>query len=237
MRAHYVSIAECDQVHGTAVVIDVLRAFSTAAWAFHLGVERIVLTADLDDALRIKASIPRALAMKDSRPMEGFELSNSPVELQAGAAASRARRSCSARRTGPSGHGQRVLPSNSTAPASSLHRQPLRPFGSPGAPEVFFVVTGEDGIAEEDLACAEYIAAFVEEPDDRCDPVPRTRATPRPRQRCSPAASRNGTPGVHALDIETCLRTDVFDFVMRAAVEPFGDTGLLTLRAYNHANA
>ena len=82
MRAHYVSIAECHRVRGTAVVIDVLRAFSTAAWAFHLGVDRIVLSDDIEEALRIKAKLPGALAMKDSQPLAGFELSNSPVELQ-----------------------------------------------------------------------------------------------------------------------------------------------------------
>ena len=46
-----------------------------------------------------------------------------------------------------------------------------------------------------------------------------------------------GAPGVHALDIETCLQANVFDFVMRAAIEPVGDAGLLTLRAYNQSNA
>ena len=70
-EAVYVSIAECGVVSGTAVVIDVLRAYTTAAWAFHLGVERIVLCDDLDEALRLKASIPGSLALKDSGPMRG----------------------------------------------------------------------------------------------------------------------------------------------------------------------
>jgi len=235
MRAHYVSIAECDQVHGTAVVIDVLRAFSTAAWAFHLGVERIVLTADLDDALRIKASIPRALAMKDARPMEGFELSNSPVDLQVAtglAGATIVQRTTHgtvgawAARAAEQLYCASFLVASSTAEAV---RQS-------GASEVFFVVTGEHGIAEEDLSCAEYIAALVENPETNSTPyLARAHASPTAALLARRIADR--TPGVHALDIETCLRTDVFDFVMRAAVEPFGDTGLLTLRAYNHANA
>ena len=40
---------------GTAVVVDVMRAFTTASWAFELGVERIVLAESLDEALRYKA--------------------------------------------------------------------------------------------------------------------------------------------------------------------------------------
>ena len=206
MRAHYVSIAECDQVHGTAVVIDVLRAFSTAAWAFHLGVERIVLTADLDDALRIKASIPRALAMKDARPMDGFELSNSPVELQAARSASRARRSCSARRTGPSGHGQPVPPSNSTAPASSSHRQPLRPF-----------------VSRVRRKCSSSSPVRTVSPRRTCpapstsqpwskNPQPMRHRTsharrPRPPQRCSPAASRMAhQASMRSISRRVCVR-------------------------------
>ncbi len=76
---HYVTIAECASVHDTAVVIDVLRAFSTAAWAFELGAERIVLSDDVDEALEIKASIPGALALKDSRA--GTTASNSRTRL------------------------------------------------------------------------------------------------------------------------------------------------------------
>ena len=81
-RPVYVSIAECGRVRGVAVVIDVLRAFSTAAWAFGLGAERIVLSDDLDEALALKASIPGALALKDAAPGAGFDSTNSPVMLQ-----------------------------------------------------------------------------------------------------------------------------------------------------------
>ena len=234
MRAHYVSIAECDQVQGTAVVIDVLRAFSTAAWAFHLGVERIVLTADLDDALRIKASIPHALAMKDSRPMQGFELSNSPVELQVAnalAGATIVQRTTHgtvgawAARAAEQLYCASFLVASSTAEA--IRRS--------GASNVYFVVTGEDGAAEEDRACAEYIAVLIEDTAASAAPyLARAQASPTAALLANRIA--DGAPGVHALDIETCLRTDVFDFVMRAALEPFGDTGLLTLRAYNRRN-
>ena len=234
MRAHYVSIAECDQVHGTAVVIDVLRAFSTAAWAFHLGVERIVLTDDLDEALRIKAAIPGALAMKDSRPMMGFELSNSPVELQAangitgGTIVQRTTHGTVgawAARAAEQLYCASFLVASPTADA--IRRS--------GASEVYYVVTGEEGVAEEDLACAEYIAALIEDPAASAEPYLR-RAHSSPTAALLASRIADGAPGVHPLDIETCLRTDVFDFVMRASVEPFGDTGLLTLRAYNRRN-
>jgi len=234
MRAHYLSIAECHRVRGTAVVIDVLRAFSTAAWAFHLGIERIVLSDDIDKALRIKAKLPGALAMKDSKPLAGFELSNSPVELQSAeplAGATIVQRTT---------HG--TVGAWAAREADRLYcasflvaAATARAIRDSGTSEVYFVVTGEDGIAEEDLACAEYIAALIDEPDAHPEPYLR-RARESSTAALLARRIADGTPGVHALDIETCLRTDVFDFVMRAEVEPFGDTGLLTLRAYNRSN-
>jgi 2-phosphosulfolactate phosphatase len=234
MRAHYVSIAECHRVQGTAVVIDVLRAFSTAAWAFHLGVERIVLSDDIDEALRIKAKLPGALAMKDSKPLAGFELSNSPVELQSAgglAGATIVQRTTHgtvgawAARAADQLYCASFLVAGATA----------RAIRESDVSEVYFIVTGDDGAAEEDLACAEYIAALVEDPEADAEPYLR-RARESSTAALLARRIADGTPGVHALDIETCLRTDVFDFVMRAEVEPFGDTGLLILRAYNRRN-
>ncbi|MEU2931074.1 2-phosphosulfolactate phosphatase, partial [Streptomyces sp. NPDC007251] len=54
-----------DGTEQVAVVIDVMRAFTTAAWAFHRGADKIVLAADEDEALAIKACHPGWLALKD----------------------------------------------------------------------------------------------------------------------------------------------------------------------------
>lgn len=83
MQARFLSIDETRSVNGgVAVVVDVVRAFTTAAWAFHLGVERIVLTDDLAEALRLKAGLPGSLALKDGEPEPGFDLTNSPVHIR-----------------------------------------------------------------------------------------------------------------------------------------------------------
>src|SRR3954469_16091461 len=78
----YDGVTNPDVVGATAVVIDVIRAFTTAAWAFELGAERIVLVKGLDEALELKARLPGSLAMKDGEPAPGFELSNSPAQMQ-----------------------------------------------------------------------------------------------------------------------------------------------------------
>lgn len=235
---------------GTAVVLDVIRAYTTAAWAFELGAERIVLTDDIDEALRLKAAIPGALAMKDSTPLPGFELSNSPVELQShdlraktivqrtthgtvGAVAAReaGRIYCAS-----------FLTALETAWAITLS----------GAEEATFVVTGENGAAEEDRACAEYIAAVLEllntshavnldEPPSRVaklilhDHAPYlARAAASNAARLVAQRAADGLPGVHPGDVEACLDINRFDFVMMAREELIEGWGpALVLRAYN----
>jgi 2-phosphosulfolactate phosphatase len=226
-EAAYLSIAECGAVSGTAVVIDVLRAYTTAAWAFHLGVERIVLTEDVDEALRLKASIPGALALKDSDPVAGFELSNSPVELQA---AGGLRGRTLVQRTGHGTVGAVAAKAaehlycaafvNAAATAAALREL--------GAATLYYIVTGDEGAAEEDRACAEYIAALVEDPSTDSGPFLRRAAASAAAKTLGRRVER-GIWGVHARDVETSLEANRFDFVMRAREE----AGLLTLRAYN----
>jgi 2-phosphosulfolactate phosphatase len=78
MEARVVGIPEVDGAEQVAVVIDVKRAFTTAAWAFHRGADKIVLAADEDEALAIKARHPGWLALKDGAPISGFGLTDSP---------------------------------------------------------------------------------------------------------------------------------------------------------------
>jgi 2-phosphosulfolactate phosphatase len=68
------------EVTGAVVVIDVIRAFTTAAFAFAAGAHEIFLVATLDEALQLKLE-KNALAMGEigGRRPDGFDLSNSPV--------------------------------------------------------------------------------------------------------------------------------------------------------------
>ncbi|MGX1564236.1 2-phosphosulfolactate phosphatase, partial [Streptomyces sp. NPDC055509] len=82
MDSRVVGIPDVDGTEQVAVVIDVMRAFTTAAWAFHRGADKIVLAADEGEALEIKAGHPGWLALKDGAPVSGFDLVNSPGLLQ-----------------------------------------------------------------------------------------------------------------------------------------------------------
>jgi 2-phosphosulfolactate phosphatase len=226
---HYVNIEAASAIRGgTVVVLDVLRAYTTAAWAFALGADRIVLSDDTEEALALKACFPGALALKDSRPYEGFELTNSPVELQAHDLKGR----IIVQRTTAGTVGAVAAKRadhlycagflNAAATAAVIQRS--------GTAEAYFVVTGEDGAGDEDLACAEYIAALVEAPATDSGPYLRRVANSNAARLMTERVA-HGTPGVHARDIEAAMDADRFDFVMVARLEEVAGVGaVLTLR-------
>lgn len=73
MDHHFVGIPDLTGVPRVAVVIDVMRVFTVAAWAFSRGVERIVLASTEIEALALKESHPGWVALKDGAPAAGFD--------------------------------------------------------------------------------------------------------------------------------------------------------------------
>lgn len=74
---------ELDGVRGPVVVVDVLRAFTTAAYAFGAGAEAVYLVATVEEALAFKRENAGARAMGEEhgRRPAGFDFSNSPVAV------------------------------------------------------------------------------------------------------------------------------------------------------------
>jgi 2-phosphosulfolactate phosphatase len=218
----FVSNAGGAGVDGVAVVVDVFRAFSFAAYAFAAGVDRLILMDDLGAAKAVAATLPGALLGKDGHPEPGFDLFNSPGQVleeselagrtvvhrtEAGTIGAVAARAAE----------HLFCASFVVAAATAAQLRRLRP------PAVTFVITGRDGRAEEDLACAEHIAALVDDPG--ADPAPALRRAAAAAGRLRRAVEL-GYAGVHRDDVELCLLVDRFDFAMRAREEQ----GLLTLR-------
>lgn len=67
---------------GVVVAIDVLRAFTTAAYAFAAGASAIWLVGGVDEAIALGRELPGSFVMGEEhgRRPPGFHLSNSPVE-------------------------------------------------------------------------------------------------------------------------------------------------------------
>ncbi|MDY6835153.1 MAG: 2-phosphosulfolactate phosphatase [Chloroflexota bacterium] len=71
------------QAKGTVVLIDVFRAFTTAAIAFRRGAEKIIMTAEPEEALKLREEGIGELCAGEvggKRP-PGFDFGNSPFEL------------------------------------------------------------------------------------------------------------------------------------------------------------
>ena len=71
------------EARGTAIIVDVFRAFTTAAVAFSRGAEKIILVAEVDQALDLRSRGLGELCMGEVggiRP-QGFDFGNSPFEL------------------------------------------------------------------------------------------------------------------------------------------------------------
>ncbi|MEU2422201.1 2-phosphosulfolactate phosphatase [Streptomyces sp. NPDC007851] len=216
MRTTFSGIPGLSATPEVAVVVDVMRAFTVAAWAFRRGAERIVFAETLDEALELKARQPNWLAFQDGPVVRGFDLANSPARLRA--LDVRGRTIVQKTTAGTTGAlavaGARLLLCASfvVAGATAAVLRRARPAA------VTFVVTGDGGRAEEDLACAEYIAGCVA--DDGLAPGPFVA-----RARLSHAAARLaeglrlGWEGVHPEDVPLCLEADTFPFAMAAARE------------------
>lgn len=217
VEVRYLSTSEADvQPHAVAVVVDVMRAFTVAAWAFARGASRIVLSESLDAALAYKAEHPDAVALRDGHPSAGFDTVNSPAVV-----------------SGLNLHGRTVVQktTNGTVGAWAVRDAGLvlcASFAVAGATarflrsrrveEVTFVITGDDGHAEEDLACAQYMAERLT--DDQADSAAfRQRAARSAAAAELGQAVRRGIQGIHADDVALCLEVDQFPFVMVAEVE------------------
>lgn len=76
-------VRDAREATGTAIVIDVFRAFTTAAIAFDRGATQITLVAEAQDALELYRSGIGDLLMGevDGKRPEGFDLGNSPHEM------------------------------------------------------------------------------------------------------------------------------------------------------------
>ncbi|MGW7175739.1 2-phosphosulfolactate phosphatase [Streptomyces xanthophaeus] len=213
MDARFLGIDDLAEVPSVAVVVDVMRAFTVAAWAFGQGAEKIVLAGSLDEALALKARHPDWVALKDGPAAPGFDTVNSPGLLRS------------------MDLGGRTVVQKTTAGtvgALAVKDAPLvlcagfvvaeataRLLRTRRSGSVTFVVTGEGGQADEDLACAQYIARRVTEADT--DPAEFLRRGAE--SRAASELLQGVRQGVHPDDVALCLEIDRFPFAMVATSE------------------
>ncbi|MEF9907684.1 2-phosphosulfolactate phosphatase [Streptomyces sp. P9-A2] len=229
MEARFLGIAELAEVPSVAVVVDVMRAFTVAAWAFARGAEKIVLAESLDEALALKARHPDWVALKDGPPAPGFDTVNSPGLLRSVDLGGRTVvQKTTAGTVGALAvrEAPLVLCAGFVVAEATARLLRTRECGS-----VTFVVTGEEGQADEDLACAQYIARRATGTGTDAAEFLRRAAEFLRRAGESRAATELAEgvrQGVHPDDVALCLELDRFPFAMVAASE----NSLMALRPH-----
>jgi 2-phosphosulfolactate phosphatase len=208
----FVPLSDVEQASGAVVVVDVLRAFTTAAYAFAAGASSIHLVETVEEALARRAATPGMLAMGEvdgARP-DGFDLSNSPEEIAATDLSGRAlvHRTTAGTRGAVRAVGARTLLAASFVCATATARR----LGAAAPERVTFVVTGahDDLDGDEDLACAEYVAALLR--GETPDVVPYLERVRRSTagQRFLPTGPDPYRPG----DLDCALAVDRFDHAL-----------------------
>jgi 2-phosphosulfolactate phosphatase len=216
MDARFVRIAELAEAPSVAVVVDVMRAFTVAAWAFARGAEKIVLAGTLDEALFLKARHSDWVTLKDGPPAPGFDAINSPGVLRSADFGGRT----VVQKTTYGTAGALAAREASLVLCASfvVAGATARLLRTHTSDSFTFVVTGEDGQADEDLACAEYIARRTARAGADAAAFLHRAAASRAAARLTEEAHR-GFQGVHPDDVALCLELDRFPFAMVAASE------------------
>ncbi|WP_426435503.1 2-phosphosulfolactate phosphatase [Bradyrhizobium genosp. P] len=172
MKIQSVNIEYSHEATGVAVVIDVLRAFTTAAYAFDRGAQDIVLAAKVDDALALKKKFAGSLIMGEvaTLAVPEFDFSNSTAEIAGQNLAGR--RLIHRTSNGTQGVHRSVNAMHLVATGFPTARATADYVGSLEPSSVTFIITGitNDRDGDEDQACADYIAALLN--GDQPDPKP-----------------------------------------------------------------
>ena len=222
-EARYLARWELDGVEGTVVVVDVIRAFTTAAYALAAGAAEIWLADSVDDALALGAAHRGSVVMGEDHGLrpEGFDLPNSPVMASRADLDGRVvvqRTSAGTRGAVAAVDADRIFVTGlATATATA------RVVGSVGPDAPTYVITGRlpdrpDRLGPDDLLTAE----FVE--DVRLgrpvDPAEVARAVAATEEATRTLALGEGH--VHPDDIAYATDVDRFDFAMEVTPDGIG---------------
>ena len=213
MQFKHTTLDTCNTATGTVIVIDVLRAFTTAAFAFAAGAKEIVLVSTVEEALTLREKTPGALVMGEVNgvPPDGFNFGNSPTEI--------ARQNLNGKRliqrTSAGTQGVvRSVNADTLLVGSFVCAGAIANFVKQQSPNVVtFVNTGvfpsRDG--DEDIACSDYLTALIS--NQQPDPAPfiqRVLHSTTGQMFTDPRK-----PELTEADLQTVIQIDKFDFAMQ----------------------
>jgi 2-phosphosulfolactate phosphatase len=214
VRLRVVTIDEIGDVDAeVVVVIDVLRAFTTAPWCFERGASAMYLADTPTDAIRARhAEQPAALLLTDGPPARGFDLVNSPALIRdadlTGATVIQQTTNGTRGVYAALARPRALVLCSAFVTASATLRAIRR--AQPG--EVAFLVTGGD----EDLALADYVIQVLRGGGIDASAQLRQVSDSHAATQLRDLAHRADYPGMHEDDLPLALEVDRFAWVPAA---------------------
>ncbi|MHB0988706.1 MAG: 2-phosphosulfolactate phosphatase [Bellilinea sp.] len=204
--------ATCAMATDLVVAIDVLRAFTTSAYLFSMGVAEIFLVSGVQEAFSLREVMPDCLILGevDGIKVPGFDLGNSPSRVVVNQVTGR--RVIQRTTAGTQGV---ILAANAktiltagliNVSATAQYIRQLSP------KNVTLIQTGffpEEGWGEEDVACADMIENILLR-----RPVDLANITKRVRLSHSGLHFDGTRSDFPPNDLEMALKVDCFDFAM-----------------------
>ncbi|MCR5794866.1 MAG: 2-phosphosulfolactate phosphatase [Solobacterium sp.] len=209
-----------EEARGTAVIIDVFRAFSVECYMYAFGAAEVIPVKTVEEAFAFREKDPSVLLAgeRNGFKVEGFDLGNSPAELKtvslkgkriihttsAGVQGIAAAANCSEILTG-----------------SLVNAKAIAGYLKKKDPEVVSLVAmGWNAVkdTEEDLLCAEYIRSLLED-----------RPLPDIKEQALDLRNTEGAKFFDPARVEfveedfwMCIETDIYDRVIRVKRTPDG---------------
>ena len=219
-------VRDAKEAEGTVIIIDVFRAFTTAAIAFDNGVRQITLVAEVEDALDLHRRGIGDLLMGEvggARP-DGFDYGNSPYEISQADLSGKTL--VQSTRAGTVGVAAATKAQNiylgsfvvAQATVNIIRRE------NPGV--VSIIAMGDQGQvrSDEDEHCALYLRNLLEgrhpDPDSVAGLIMQGGATQK--------FFDNSQPQFHPKDVELALQFNKYPFAMKISRED----GLLVARRH-----
>lgn len=212
MQIKRTTLENCGEETDTVVAIDVLRAFTTAAFAFAGGALEIILVSSIDEAFTLRERFPESLIMGelDCYPVEGFDFNNSPSAiLEADLSGCRLIQRTTAGTQGivRSSRATNILATSLVcANATAKRIQKLSPSS------VTFIETGDfpGGWGDEDVACGDLIEGLLNgQPPQYDQVIQRVRNSEHGKNFLD--SSNSVFP---SSDLELAVDIDRFEFAM-----------------------
>ncbi len=210
-------LSGAEQAQGLPIIIDVLRAFTTSAVLFSLGIESLILVSTAEESFALREKYGCWLAGEDGGiKIEGFDSGNSPTELlRLSPDTLRGKTVVLRSSAGTQGVVAALKNVNRVILGSYVMAKSIAAYVHQQNPETVNIIGMGQRLLEtapEDEACAAYLEHLLtNKPYDHFATIWSCMNTPF-IQRCLHGEVHYVPPE----DILLCLQRDLFDFVLVA---------------------